>query len=149
MNMTFNCISRLLSRHNIKSVVDLAAKKTPSFLHPVKNDLGLKTPSVYSVACNCVQVYIGHTGHTIKTRVKEYRCHTQLEQPDKFAIAEHSINQGHCIQLQDTTFLSTKSRYTDWMIRETTEIELHPNIMNREYSLHLSQLWKPLIHSPK
>jgi hypothetical protein len=35
----------------------------------------------------------------------------------------------------------------DWMIREAVEIELHPNDMNREDGLHLSQAWKPLIHS--
>jgi hypothetical protein len=37
----------------------------------------------------------------------------------------------------------------DWMIRETTEIALHPNNTNREYGLCLSQSWKPIIYSLK
>jgi hypothetical protein len=37
----------------------------------------------------------------------------------------------------------------DQIIRETTEIELHSNNMNRENGLCLSQSWKPLIHSLK
>jgi hypothetical protein len=60
-------------------------------------------------------------------------------------MAEHSISLGHCIQLQN----STMCRYMDRMIMEAIEIELHPNNMNREDGLHLSQSWKPLIHSLK
>jgi hypothetical protein len=115
----------------------------------VKNDLGLKTPAVYSIPYECGQVYIGQTSCSIKTRVKEHQHHIHMEHPDKSAVAVYSISLGHCIQLQDTTILSTKSRHMDWMIREATEIELHPNNMNREDGLHLSQSWKPLIHSLK
>jgi hypothetical protein len=52
---TFNRITRLLSRHNIKSV-GLPPKKIHGFLRQEKDDLGLKTPSVYSVPCDCGQV---------------------------------------------------------------------------------------------
>jgi hypothetical protein len=67
----------------------------------------------------------------------------------KSAVAEHSINLGHHIKLQDTTILSTKATYMDRMIREAIEIELHPNNVNRENGVHLSQARKPLMHTLK
>jgi hypothetical protein len=144
VSSTFSCISRLLSRHNIKSVL-LPPSNIPSFFRPVKDDLGLKTPGVYSIPCKCGQVYIGQTSFSIETRVKEHQCHIYLEHPDKSAVAEHSINLGH----QDTSILFTKSRYMDLIIREAIEIELHPNNMNTEDGLRLDRSWKPLIHSLK
>jgi hypothetical protein len=44
-----------------------------------------------------------------------------LEQPEKSAVAKHSVNLGHCFQLQDTTILSTKTTCMDRMIREAIE----------------------------
>jgi hypothetical protein len=56
----FNRISRVLSRHNIKSV-GLPPRKIYSFLRPVKDRLGLRTPGVYRIPCECGMVYIGQT----------------------------------------------------------------------------------------
>jgi hypothetical protein len=41
--------------------------KISRFLLPVKDDLGLRNPSVYSIPCECGQVYIGQTGRSIET----------------------------------------------------------------------------------
>jgi hypothetical protein len=91
---------------------------------------------MYSVPCECGQVYISQTGCYVETRVKEHQRYIRLEHPDKSAIAEHSIYLGHCIQLQNTTILSIK--FMDWVIRKAIEVELHPNNMNREDGLYLS-----------
>jgi hypothetical protein len=59
------------------------------------------------------------------------------------------MNLGHCIQLHHTAILSTKPRYMDRIIREATEIELHPNNTKREDSFCLSKSWKPFTCSLK
>jgi hypothetical protein len=122
-------------------------EEDPNSLPSVKDDLGLKPPSVYSVPCECGQFYIGQTGRPNETSVKEHQRHIRLEYPHKSDMADHSINRGHRVQLQNTTILSNKSRYMDWMVKDAIEIELQASIMNREDGLCLSRSWKP--HSLK
>jgi hypothetical protein len=66
---TYGHLSRMLAKLNIKSV-GLPPRKISSFLRPVKDDLGLRTPGVYSIPCECGRVYIGQTGRSIATRIK-------------------------------------------------------------------------------
>jgi hypothetical protein len=52
--------------------VDISPKKIPSFLWSVKDNLGHRTPGVYSVSYECGEGYSGQTEHSIETRIKEH-----------------------------------------------------------------------------
>jgi hypothetical protein len=108
----FNLISRVLARHNIKSV-GLPNTKLSSLLRPVKDHLGLRTPGVYRIPCECGRACIGQTGRSVDIRLKECQRHIRLRHPDKSAVAEHSIDQGHRIQFRYVSILATKTRYMD------------------------------------
>jgi hypothetical protein len=144
----FNPISRVLARQSIKSVV-LPHMKLSSLLRPVKDHLGLRTPRVYRIPCECGRVYIGQTGRSVDIRLKERQRHIRLEHPDNSAVAEHIIDQGHRIQFHNSSILAMKTRYMDRIIREAIQIEVHPYNINREGGICLSKSWKPLISSLK
>jgi hypothetical protein len=52
--------------------------------------------------------FTGQTGHLIDTRLKNHHQHIWLDLPEKPAMAENSNNLDHCIQLHNTSNLSTK-----------------------------------------
>jgi hypothetical protein len=59
--------------------------------------------------------------------------------------AAYSINLVHHIKLHNTSILAKRAGHMNQIIREVTEIELHPSNTNREDGFSLIGSWKPLI----
>jgi hypothetical protein len=49
-----------------------------TYLPPVKDALGLRTPGIYSIPCECGRFYIGQSGRSIQIRIKEHNRHIGL-----------------------------------------------------------------------
>jgi hypothetical protein len=128
----------------VKSVV-LPHIKFFSILRPVKDNVGLMTPAVCWNLRECGGVYIGQTGRSVDIRIKEH----QRRIPDKSAVAEHSIDQGHRIQFHNSSICATKTRYMDRIDRDAMEIGHHPYNISRAGGFCLSKSWKPFNESLK
>jgi hypothetical protein len=144
---TYGRLSRMLAKYNIKSIA--FPPKISCYLPPYKEQLGLRTPGIYSILCECGIVYIGQSGLTIQLRNKEHNRSIRLAQSKKSAVAEHSFNNDRRIYLQNTTLISAKSGYFDRIIGDAIEIEMHSHNFNREDGLKLSKSWAPLLHTLK
>jgi hypothetical protein len=107
INNTYGRLSRMLAKYNIKSVA-IPHRKIASYLPHVKDAIGLKTPGIYRIPCECGTVYIGQSGRSIDLRIKEHERHIRLVHPDKSAVAEHSLEHDQIIRLHDTKLLSVK-----------------------------------------
>jgi hypothetical protein len=80
----------MLAKH-IKNV-GIPPRKVSSVLHPVKDIVEARTVGVYSIPCECGEVYIGETNRSIETRINEYHRHVRLGHPDKSGMAEYRFN---------------------------------------------------------
>jgi hypothetical protein len=66
---TYGGLSRMLAKHDIRSVA-LPLRRIFSYLPPVKDALGLRTPGTFSIPGECGRVYIGQSGGSIQLQIK-------------------------------------------------------------------------------
>lgn len=137
-------IGRILSKHKIKVAYNTTTK-IKNLLNPLKDKIPYNTCGVYQVPCTCGKVYIGETGRTIDTRLKEHKRHLRLIQPTKSAIAEHALDTLHDINFEKTKTISKTKNWKSRKIREAIEIIKHPNNFNRDNGYELSDTWLPVI----
>ncbi|XP_046408192.1 uncharacterized protein LOC124172750 [Ischnura elegans] len=143
--LTSGKIARILKRHGIEAYFR-PPPKLRGQLVTAKDPCGLQSPGIYQIPCTCGLVCVGETGRTIETRLKEHQRHFRLGQPEKSAVAEHSISSDHAICWEKTKVLCRIEKFWERLTREAIEIRLNTTI-NRDTGYILSASWKPVLRS--
>jgi hypothetical protein len=81
----------------------------------------------------------------VDTRIKEHRRHFRLCQPEKSAVAEHSINNDHTILWDKARILCRANHFWERLTKEAIEIRLEKKNFNRDQGYNLSTSWKPIL----
>lgn len=113
-------IARVLRQYNIATTYKPCNKLggifglPKDFVDP-KNQCGV----VYEVECgDCEKTYVGQTKNSLHTRLKQHQAACRSVQPERSALAEHAIDQGHQIDWRNAKVLA---RQTDWRRRVFSE----------------------------
>jgi hypothetical protein len=101
---------------------------------------------IYKVSCSCGKCYIGETGRSFQIRIKEHATDIRNEHIRTSALAEHSLKTKHQVFLEETKILAKENHYYKRCLREALEIIKHPNNINRDGGLEVSNFWQPLIN---
>ena len=89
--------------------------------------------------------YIGETGRSVHTQIKEHVADIRHDRVGKSALAEHSFSSKHHICLEDTLVLSKEDNYFKRKLKEAIEIFNHPINLNRDDGWILNPSWQPML----
>ena len=97
-------------------------------------------PGVYRIPCECGKVYIGETGRSFNTRIKEHKAHGRRDERDKSAIIDHAHTHDHRILWDESNLVTRVPYWHQRRVREALEIEEH-NTVPQDSGLQLSNIW--------
>ena len=145
-------IRRVLKKFNIRTAFRSGAS-LGQLLTKVKDPVPPedRPGAIYKISCLCGDSYIGETGRTTNTRVKEHKAACRLANFVKSAVAEHAWQEGHIIEWDQVTILDTASDLRERQTKEALYIKLAPPgcRMNRDEGKDLSPLWLNAIKNSK
>ena len=95
------------------------------------------------IPCECSKVYIGETGRSMHERLKEHDRDIRLARTQTSAVAEHDNKTGHFLIWNEVKLID---RDPYWYSRRVKKaIRLHPNNINRDSGIEISEAWMPTI----
>ena len=100
---------------------------------------------VYRIPCGCGKVYIGETGRPMQDRIKEHDRDIRLARTETSAVSEHAHNTGHKPLWNEVKFIDRDPYYYTRRVKEAIHIRLHPNNINRDSGIEISEAWMPTI----
>lgn len=76
---------------------------------------------------------------TVVDRRKEHQRSIRLGYPDKSALAEYSLKQGHEVLFDGTVILAGSTSYGTPIVSEALEIQLELKVLNGDSGMQLSR----------
>ena len=106
---------------------------------------------VYKIGCLCGDFYIGQTGRSTNTRIKEHKRACRLAKFESSAVAEHAWQDGHVIEWDQVEIVDTAASTSERLVKEAIHIKLAPLgcRINREEGRDLSPLWMNAVLSAR
>ncbi|CAK9820318.1 hypothetical protein ANTPLA_LOCUS10552 [Anthophora plagiata] len=141
---TTDRIAKILKQNNIKTIFTPHTKISQILTTPKDPYPRLASSGVYKIPCTCGKVYIGETGRSVTTRLKEHERCTRLDYIQS-AVAEHQLTTGHKICFEKTKVIAKCKSYFPRKYRETLEIMKRPNNINRDTGYHINPIWSTLL----
>ena len=102
---------------------------------------------VYKVIFSCDKCYIIKIGRSFQVRIKEHGPDIKNVHTFTFALAEHLNTTKHQVCLEDTKILAKEDHFYKRIIREAIEIIEHPNNLNMDGGLNITENELPLINN--
>jgi predicted GIY-YIG superfamily endonuclease len=100
---------------------------------------------IYRITCkDCEQCYIGESGRTLKTRLKEHRKGIQDLTPSS-AVAEHAQSKQHLIDWENVKIIDKESHLMARKIKEAIHIRKNKPKLNRDSGVDLPYVYNVVL----
>ena len=81
----------------------------------------------------------------MQDRIKEHDRDIRLARTGTSAVSEHAHNTGHKPLWNEVKFIDRDPYYYTRRVKEAIHIRLHPNNINRDSGIEISEAWMPTI----
>lgn len=140
-------IAKILSKKGLR-IAFKPLSRLRNRVPPLKDPKdSLLESGVYKIVCSYGAPYIGETGHSFRTRIREHGADIKYDRVQKSALAEHSSSTKHHICLESTEILAKEDNFFKRKLKEAIKISYHPINLNRDDGWSISLSWQPLLNT--
>ena len=100
---------------------------------------------VYSIPCECQEMYIGETGRPLEKRVVEHKANVRKMNVSSSKMAEHVYNKDHNIKWEDSKILLKEADSTKRKMIESACIMNNNEKCFSESSVYFHPTWLIMI----
>jgi hypothetical protein len=106
---------------------------------------------IYEITCSCSSKYIGETGRSLNSRLKEHQAATRNGKTQASAVAKHcweDNSANHSIDWDNSKIVELEDRFWHRKYKEHMHISRScSKLMNLDTGWQVSDIWKPILFS--